>query len=78
MDTDLYDEFGNYIGPDLLSDEEVDEDAESIQEDAKSDEDVDMDHAVVGVGEEPTEESLAVSFVTHRSMLLVKLRSILF
>lgn len=25
MDADLYDEFGNYIGPDLESDEEDDE-----------------------------------------------------
>lgn len=25
MDTDLYDEFGNYIGPDLESDEEEDD-----------------------------------------------------
>lgn len=26
MDADLYDEFGNYIGPDLASDEESEED----------------------------------------------------
>lgn len=26
MDADLYDEFGNYIGPELESDEEEDED----------------------------------------------------
>jgi len=25
MDTDLYDEFGNYVGPDLESDEEDDQ-----------------------------------------------------
>ena len=27
MDADLYDEFGNYIGPELDSDEEEEEDA---------------------------------------------------
>lgn len=63
MDTDLYDEFGNYIGPDLLSDEEeVDEDVESSQEEGKSDEEGDLDHAAVVGSDEPTEESLAVSF----------------
>ncbi|VDP74694.1 unnamed protein product [Schistosoma curassoni] len=34
MDTDLYDEFGNYIGPDLLSDEEVEDDV-ILHEDKK-------------------------------------------
>jgi U5 small nuclear ribonucleoprotein component len=33
MDADLYDEFGNYIGPDLESDEEEEE------EEVKDDED---------------------------------------
>lgn len=33
MDGDLYDEFGNYIGPELESDEsEADEDRDSDQE----------------------------------------------
>ncbi|KAA0196566.1 hypothetical protein FBUS_08820 [Fasciolopsis buskii] len=63
MDTDLYDEFGNYIGPDLLSDEEeVDEDVESSQEEGKSDEEGDLDHAAVVGSDEPTEESLALRY----------------
>lgn len=33
MDADLYDEFGNYIGPELPSDDESDEASESDQED---------------------------------------------
>ena len=33
MDADLYDEFGNYIGPELPSDDESDEVSESDQED---------------------------------------------
>ncbi|VDN96576.1 unnamed protein product [Rodentolepis nana] len=32
MDTDLYDEFGNYIGPNILSDEEIEDDVDSIEE----------------------------------------------
>lgn len=35
MDADLYDEFGNYIGPDLESDEEEDEDVISREHDAQ-------------------------------------------
>lgn len=34
MDSDLYDEFGNYIGPDLESD---DDDAQSIYQDTQDD-----------------------------------------
>jgi len=30
MDTDLYDEFGNYTGPDLESDDEEEEENDSI------------------------------------------------
>lgn len=37
MDSDLYDEFGNYIGPDLESD---DDDAQSIYQDTQDDIDV--------------------------------------
>lgn len=37
MDSDLYDEFGNYIGPDLESD---DDDAQSIYQDTQNDTDV--------------------------------------
>lgn len=32
MDGDLYDEFGNYIGPDLDSDEEIEERQEEEQD----------------------------------------------
>lgn len=32
MDTDLYDEFGNYIGPEIESEEENDEDEEEIDD----------------------------------------------
>ena len=32
MDADLYDEFGNYIGPDLASDEESEEDWEKDED----------------------------------------------
>lgn len=32
MDGDLYDEFGNYIGPELESDESSDEDANEDQQ----------------------------------------------
>ena len=32
MDADLYDEFGNYIGPDLESDEESEEEDEEREE----------------------------------------------
>jgi hypothetical protein len=31
MDADLYDEFGNYIGPELESDEDDQEDVEFLQ-----------------------------------------------
>lgn len=32
MDTDLYDEFGNYIGPNILSDEEIEDDVDSVED----------------------------------------------
>lgn len=32
MDADLYDEFGNYIGPNILSDEEIEDDIDSVEE----------------------------------------------
>ena len=38
MDSDLYDEFGNYIGPELESDE--DEDSDEQQERAANEEEV--------------------------------------
>nr|CAX74664.1 GTP binding/translation elongation factor [Schistosoma japonicum] len=61
MDTDLYDEFGNYIGPDLLSDEEVEDDLDSITDNAPDDEDIVQDsvnHIEPNV--EVQEESLAI------------------
>lgn len=39
MDTDMYDEFGNYIGPELDSDNEPEEDVESIPSPQVDDED---------------------------------------
>lgn len=33
MDADLYDEFGNYVGPELDSDEEVEDDQEQFGDD---------------------------------------------
>ena len=41
MDADLYDEFGNYMGPDLESEEE-EEPEEDLQEDGFDDEDAEM------------------------------------
>ena len=37
MDADLYDEFGNYMGPDLDSDEEEDLDDNDFDEDQEVD-----------------------------------------
>uniref|UniRef100_A0A8B9LR54 Tr-type G domain-containing protein n=1 Tax=Astyanax mexicanus TaxID=7994 RepID=A0A8B9LR54_ASTMX len=47
METDLYDEFGNYIGPELDSDEDEDVDAEDRDAD-EADEDDDDDDQVEG------------------------------
>lgn len=33
MDADLYDEFGNYIGPELDSDDDDDEEEHEVQDD---------------------------------------------
>ncbi len=57
MDADLYDEFGNYIGPNILSDEEI-EDDESIAEEEPEEEE-DHSHAIQLL--EQTDEALAVS-----------------
>lgn len=38
MDSDLYDEFGNYIGPELDSDDE--DDVAPVQEEEDEDEDI--------------------------------------
>lgn len=40
MDADLYDEFGNYIGPELDSDDDVEEEPEVPDEDEHQDYDV--------------------------------------
>lgn len=40
MDTDLYDEFGNYVGPELDSDEEEDDEPEQQDEEEQQDYDV--------------------------------------
>lgn len=45
MDSELYDEFGNYIGPDLESDDDEDEDDEPQE---KDDENQDFDVSMVG------------------------------
>lgn len=40
MDADLYDEFGNYVGPELDSDDEEEEEQEQQDEDEQRDYDV--------------------------------------
>lgn len=40
MDTDLYDEFGNYIGPELDSDDDEEEEQEQPDEDEHQEYDV--------------------------------------
>ena len=40
MDTDLYDEFGNYIGPELDSDDDDEEEAEEEEEEEYAQDDV--------------------------------------
>jgi U5 small nuclear ribonucleoprotein component len=53
MDQNLYDEFGNYIGPEIEEDQEVDEDNVQIQEAANEDgDDVDSDVEIEQVDEE--------------------------
>ncbi|CAD5222309.1 unnamed protein product [Bursaphelenchus xylophilus] len=47
MDGDLYDEFGNYIGPSLDSDEEDENDRDSDQQDGQDDEDEEMEDDIV-------------------------------
>ncbi|VEL33203.1 unnamed protein product [Protopolystoma xenopodis] len=56
MDADLYDEFGNYIGPDLVSDED-EEDIESVHDEIDELEEGDS----ASVPADGNEESLAVS-----------------
>lgn len=40
MDADLYDEFGNYVGPELDSDDEEEEEQEQQDEDEQHEYDV--------------------------------------
>jgi U5 small nuclear ribonucleoprotein component len=40
MDADLYDEFGNYIGPELDSDDDEEEDQETREDEEQQDYDV--------------------------------------
>ncbi len=59
MDADLYDEFGNYIGPNIVSDEEeVAEDSDDAEEEQ---DEADEDHSKAIDLLEKTDESLAVS-----------------
>ncbi|CAH8642450.1 unnamed protein product [Schistosoma curassoni] len=60
MDTDLYDEFGNYIGPDLLSDEEVEDDVNSVDDEGTEEEDIAQDAVNHIETNDVQEESLAV------------------
>jgi len=46
MDADLYDEFGNYIGPELESDDEENEEVERDDDDAEEYDDHDSDEAM--------------------------------
>ncbi|EUB56665.1 U5 small nuclear ribonucleoprotein component [Echinococcus granulosus] len=57
MDADLYDEFGNYIGPNILSDEEVEGDADSVAEE-EPEEKEDHSHAMQLL--EKTDEAFSV------------------
>lgn len=42
MDADLYDEFGNYVGPELDSDDEEEEEQEQQDEDEQREYDVSL------------------------------------
>ena len=58
MDPDLYDEFGNYVGPDLESEDDSDSDAEQEQEEEEEgppgEDDMEQD------GEEEGGQSMAI------------------
>ena len=59
MDADLYDEFGNYIGPDLESDEEENE-VVGREDEEDEFEDQDSDEAMDQSAVETTEPQMAV------------------
>ena len=44
MDSDLYDEFGNYIGPELESDDDDDDDSEEEQKEEEDEAEFDDAH----------------------------------
>ncbi|GAA27777.2 116 kDa U5 small nuclear ribonucleoprotein component [Clonorchis sinensis] len=61
MDTDLYDEFGNYVGPDLMSDEEEPADDGSLPDEQGSEDELDEERMEPQNNLDDTqEESLAV------------------
>ena len=60
MDADLYDEFGNYIGPNIMSDEEVEDDVDS-DADEQLEEKEDHSHAMQLL--EQTDEALTVVYL---------------
>lgn len=45
MDTDLYDEFGNYVGPELDTDDDDDEEQEPPDEDEHQEYDVSFNYS---------------------------------
>ena len=55
MDLDLYDEFGNYVGPDIADEEDEEADREEIQED-----DLDDDQAENGLEDNRMQVSHAI------------------
>ncbi|KAA3675336.1 116 kDa U5 small nuclear ribonucleoprotein component [Paragonimus westermani] len=62
MDTDLYDEFGNYIGPDLMSDEEEAGDSGNSagESGSENEDDIERKEPHTDMIDEAHEESLAV------------------
>lgn len=63
----MYDEFGNYIGPNILSDEEVEEDADSVAEEPEEKED--HSHAMQLL--EKTDEAFSVRFFSWTALASV-------
>uniref|UniRef100_A0A1Q3F5I6 116 kDa U5 small nuclear ribonucleoprotein component n=1 Tax=Culex tarsalis TaxID=7177 RepID=A0A1Q3F5I6_CULTA len=62
MDSDLYDEFGNYIGPDLESD---DDDDQSLYGQPDQQDDLDMDEAEEEAGEREEDPGSSRAIVLH-------------
>lgn len=57
MDTDMYDEFGNYIGPELDSDDEEEEEEE---EEANEDDGNDVQQAIMDSEDAESKTSVSV------------------